>query len=127
MAKIKKIDKNTSMFAKRQKLKPEDIDELKIILLIVSSEKSNFACDVIKMHGGVVLSKQKAKGLSRYSLFTSIGAFTKDCTVVLAGARKEDVEYIMTNLTVALNLEKPGVGKAMVVDVLGYMGAKAAF
>lgn len=127
MAKVKKIDKNTSMFSKKPKLKPEDIGELKFILLITNSYNESFACDVIKMHGGVVLSRHKAKGLSRYSVFTSIGAFTKDCVVVLAQSRKEDVNYIMSNLTVALNLEKPGMGKAMVIDILGYMGAKAAF
>lgn len=110
-----------------RKLKLSEITELSIAVFIVPRENETKVCSLIEQNRGVVLSKFKGKGLSRASVLTGIGAFLDDVSVVFSMARVEEVKDLVTNVSYVLNLDKPGNGKAFVIDVDGYMGAKAPF
>ena len=57
----------------------------------------------------------------------SIGAFVSDVSVVFGMVRVEDAEKAMDEISFKLKLEMPGNGRAMIVPIDGYMGAKAPF
>ncbi|MBQ9790623.1 MAG: hypothetical protein IJW24_03410 [Clostridia bacterium] len=120
----KKIQPNK---AYSRKLKLNEIQELVMIIVVVKRENERFAVEVIKENRGIVLSRSRGKGLSRLSALNSIGAFVSDVSVVFGMVRVEDAEKAMDEISFKLKLEMPGNGRAMIVPIDGYMGAKAPF
>ena len=127
----KKSKSVSSIFSKgkqlSRKLKLSEIQELGMCLIIVKRELEPHAIDVVKDNRGIVLSRQRGKGVSRTGIMSSIGAGLTDVVVIWAMARVEEIYDLVNEIGRVLDLEKPGNGKAMVIDVDGYMGAKAPF
>ena len=121
----------TSLFKKQQefsrKLKLSEIQELSMCLIIVKRELEKHAIDVIRDNRGIVLSRSRGKGVSRRSIFSGLGAGQTDCVCIFAMARVEEIKTLIDEVARVLDLEKPGNGKAMVLEIEGYMGAKAPF
>ena len=111
----------------KRKLKLSEIQELAFVIVVIKRDNEKYAVEIIKKNNGIVLSRSRGKGVSRLSPLNSIGAFTMDVNVVFACVRVEDVQVLMEELEFKLKLEMAGNGRAMVVDVDGYMGAKAPF
>ena len=117
--KVKKV------YSRKPKL--SEINELNVMVVIVPREKEPHITEYILDNGGVILSKNRAKGVSRSNIFSGIGANETSVSVIFAIARSEDASTIITSLSDIFRLDIPGNGKAFMVDVLGYMGAKAPF
>ena len=125
----KKSKSVSSMFSKgkelSRKLKLSEIQEMGMCLIIVKRELESHALDVVKDNRGVVISRHRGKGISRTGLMSNIGAGLTDVVVIWSIARVEEIYTLAKEVGRVLDLEKPGNGKAMVIDVDGYMGAKA--
>lgn len=117
--KLKKV------YARKPKL--SEINMLNILVVVVPREKEVKASNYIVERGGVILSKNRAKGVSRSSIFSGIGANETPVSCLFAMARSEDAPELIVNLSNDFRLDIPGNGKAFLIDVLGYMGAKAPF
>lgn len=122
--------KRTSFKLKKvysRKPKLSEINMLDIIVVIVPREKESQVCDYLLDRGGVILSKNRAKGVSRSSIFSGIGANITPVSVIFSCARSEDSASVITSLSEEFRLDIPGNGKAFMINALGYMGAKAPF
>lgn len=75
----------------------------------------------------MILSKNRAKGVSRSTIFSGIGVSETPVTCLFSMARQEDAPKLIVSLSNDFRLDIPGNGKAFLIDVLGYMGAKAPF
>jgi len=117
--------KEKRVFSRKPKL--SEINMLNIIVVIVPREKESLVCNYAVDLGAVVLSKNRAKGVSRSNIFSGIGANETPVSVVFLTARSEESPMIITSLSEKFRLDIPGNGKAFMIDVLGYMGAKAPF
>ena len=124
-----KRSKKSKLFDKSKqytrKLKLSEIQEIALYLVVVKREFEQHAIDAIKDNRGTVISRSRGKGVSRTGLLSGIGAGLSDVVCIFAIARTEEIQNLALEVARVLDLEKPGVGKAMVIDVDGYMGAKA--
>ena len=110
-----------------RKLKLSEIQELSLVIVIVKRELEMMAVEVIKQNRGIVLSRARGKGISKLSALNSIGAFTNDMNVIFAMVRVEEEAQLIAEIEFKLKLEVPGNGRAIIVPIDGYMGAKAPF
>lgn len=110
-----------------RKLKLSEINELKMLVIIVPREKEQKASDYVSKRGAIVLSKNRAKGVSRANIFSGIGANDVPVSVLFVAVRSEDAPKLILELADDFRLDIPGNGKAFLIDILGYMGAKAPF
>jgi len=117
--------KEKKVYMRKPKL--SEINELKIIVIIVPRDNEAKISTYISDRGAVILSKNRAKGISRASLFSGVGANEVPVTVIFASVRSEDSENLIMKISNDFRLDIPGNGKAFIIDVLGYMGAKAPF
>ena len=117
--------KEKKVYMRKPKL--SEINELKIVVVIVPRDHEMKLATYISDRGGVILSKNRAKGISRASLFSGVGANEVPVSVIFSAVRGEDSENLITKLSNDFRLDIPGNGKAFMIDVLGYMGAKAPF
>ena len=113
------------VYARKPKL--SEINELNMMVVIVPRDKESKITEYIHLRGGIIMSKNRAKGVSRASLFSGIGANHVPVTVIFSALRSEDAPGIITKLSEDFRFDIPGNGKAFLIDVLGYMGAKAPF
>ena len=111
----------------RRKLKLNEINNLNMIVVVVPREKGDKVVEYIENNGGVIISKNRAKGISRASIFSGIGMNEVQVSVIFSMARSEDAEKLIFKTSEKFRLDIPGNGKAFMIDVLGYMGAKAPF
>ena len=110
-----------------RKLKLSEINNLSMLVVIVPREKESEVSEYIALRGGIILSKNRAKGVSRATIFSGVGASVVPVSVLFTAARSEDAPQIITSLSEHFRLDIPGNGKAFMIDILGYMGAKAPF
>lgn len=102
--------------------KLEEIDMVKFMTFVVMPELEERVKLRIGSLGGRVLSVHRALGVSG----TSILAFNEEVPqfVIFATARSEDAQNILLAIATEFNFQLPKTGKAWLIDVEGYMGAK---
>lgn len=102
--------------------KLEDIDLVKFMTFVVTPELEEGVKIRIGSLGGRVLSVHRATGISG----RSIVAFNEEVPqfVIFATARSEDAQNILLAIATEFNFQLSQTGKAWLVDVEGYMGAK---
>lgn len=123
---MKKKDKKKYVIVS-QRLHPNQINELSICCFVVPEQKLDDLLNFIVNNGGRVLSAVQACGVSRLSFAESFIGFTYDDYCVFAVCQKEITDIFMLNISKQFNFKQKGNGKAFVLDVLGYMGAKGPF
>jgi len=120
-------DKNKKKYViVSQKLHPSQINELAMCCFVIKSHKLDDLLSFIVNNGGRVVSAVKANGVSRNTFIESFNGYL-DCYFVMAMCQQEITEVFMRNICIEFELDKKGNGKAFVIDVLGYMGAKGPF
>ena len=110
-----------------QKLYPTQISELSICCFLVKSQNLDDILSFIVNNGGRVVSAVLCSGVSRNLLINSISGYSNDSYFVVAICQKEITDIFMLNICREFDFNKKGRGKAFVLDVLGYMGAKGPF
>lgn len=110
-----------------QKLYPTQINELSICCFIVKSDRLDDILSFIVNNGGRVVSACLCSGISRNLIINSISGYKNDSYFVMAICQKEITDIFMLNICREYDFNKKGGGKAFVLDVLGYMGAKGPF
>ena len=125
MMKKKKNDKKYVIVS--QKLYPSQINELSICCFVVKSQNLDDILSFIVNNGGRVVSAVLCSGVSRNLLINSISGYSNDSYFVVAICQKEITDIFMLNICREFDFNKKGRGKAFVLDVLGYMGAKGPF
>ena len=112
---------------KKSRPKLSEINELSMSVFIVKRKDEEKLSKRLKTLGSQVLSITRGIGVSRNSIFESLKIGTDDISVFFAMSRVEDVRDIMKTITEEFDLTIPGNGKGFVVDIDGYLGAKAKF
>lgn len=125
MMKKKKNDKKYVIVS--QKLYPSQINELSICCFVIKSQNLDDILSFIVNNGGRVVSAVLCSGVSRNLLINSISGYSNDSYFVVAICQKEITDIFMLNICREFDFNKKGRGKAFVLDVLGYMGAKGPF
>lgn len=122
-----KDKKNKKYVIVSQKLYPSQISELSMCCFIVKNDKLDDLLSFIVNNGGRVVSATMCSGISRSILLNSINGNSNDSHFVLAMCQKEITDIFMINICREFNINSKGNGKAFVLDILGYMGAKGPF
>ena len=121
-------DKNKKKYViVSQRLHPNQINELSMCCFIVKENKLDDLLNFIVNNGGRVVSAVQSCGISRNSLIESMGGYVYDNYTVFAMCQKEITDIFMLNICKEFKFNIKGKGKAFVIDVLGYMGAKGPF
>lgn len=110
-----------------QKLYPSQINELSLCCFIIKKEKYKDLKTFIKNNGGRVVSAIPGSGISRSEIVQTIEGFVENFYFVVSMCQKEITDIFMQSIVRQFELNKTGNGKAFVLDVLGYMGAKGPF
>ena len=110
-----------------QKLYPSQINELSICCFVIKSQNLDDILSFIVNNGGRVVSAVLCSGVSRNLLINSLSGYSNDSYFVVATCQKEITDIFMLNICREFDFNKKGRGKAFVLDVLGYMGAKGPF
>lgn len=122
-----KKDKKKKYVIVSQKLYPTQINELSICCFVVKSERVDDILSFIVNNGGRVVSAVMCSGVSRNIILNSISGYSNESYFVVAICQKEITDIFMLNICREFDFNKKGNGKAFVLDVLGYMGAKGPF
>ena len=110
-----------------QKLYPSQINELSICCFIISQELFDDFEEFVVNNGGRIVSSIQCSGVSRSAIATAFSGNSLDKYFVMAMCQKEIVDVFMLSICQEFKLSQKGNGKAFVLDVLGYMGAKGPF
>ena len=109
------------------KFKLEDIDELKMLLIIAKLSLEDAIIERLENLGGIVLLREVGEGIGKNMSLEMLGLNNNPCIVILGTARKEDADNILVAIDSEVNFSAPGVGLGLTLDVEGYMGAKGLF
>ncbi len=110
-----------------QKLYPNQISELALCCFIIRREKIDRLHEFIASNGGRVISAIPSKGVSRSTIFDALTSEYYETYTVLCVCQQEIADIFMLNICREFKFNKKGKGKAFVIDILGYMGAKGVF
>lgn len=110
-----------------QKLYPSQINELALCCFIIRRDFLDELHEFVVNNGGRIISAIDSKGISRGSFLEHFSGETFETYTVLCMCQKEIVDIFMINICREFQFNKKGKGKAFVVDILGYMGAKGSF
>ena len=110
-----------------KKLKLSEINELSMAVFIIQREKENALKKRIIELGSKILSITWGTGISRSTVFESLKVGTEDMSVFFVMSRVEDVRELMQTISEEFSLTVPGNGKGFIIDIDGYLGAKAPF
>ena len=110
-----------------QRFHPNQIGELSMFCVVVKENKLDDWFEFIVNNGGRVISAIPCAGVSRNSFDTLVDGYKKEFYFVQSICQKEIVDILMLNLCRHFEFYKKNTGKAFVIDVLGYMGAKGPF
>ena len=106
---------------------PTQIEELSMFCVIIKQNKLDDVFSFIVDNGGRVISAIPAYGVGKNTIVDFVSGNSNDSYVVLSMCQKEIVDILMLNLCRKFEFNKSNTGKAFVIDVLGYMGAKGPF
>lgn len=104
--------------------KLSEINELSLLMLICKPKMEHDIKMRLGFCGGRVLLSLPAKGVSRKPILEILGVISVDMQVIFSVVRREDASSIMEKIGTEFELSKPGNGKAFLIDVDGYLGAK---
>lgn len=121
-----KNKKSVQSEPERRKPKLSEIDELGMAVFICKTSKENELKDYVTELGGVVLSSMRARGLSRNAVAVAFGAYT-EMNVIFVTCQQEISRQLIYDVSQKFKFSQAGNGKGFLIDVDGYMGAKAAF
>lgn len=110
-----------------QKIYPNQITELALCCFIIKKDKLDQLNKFVVNNGGRVISAVVSRGISRASIFDSLSGECYETYTVLCICQQEIADIFMLNVCREFKLNKKGNGKAFVIDILGYMGAKGPF
>ena len=110
-----------------QRLYPAQINELSLCCFIIKRDKLDDLHQFIVNNGGRVVSAIASKGVSRATYFDVLNGEEYETYTVLCICQKEIADILILNVCRQFKFNKRGNGKAFIVDVLGYMGAKGPF
>ena len=120
-------NKNKKLVIVPQKLYPNQINELAMCCFIIRRDLLDELHQFIINNGGRIISAAASKGVSRSTIFDAVNDNSYETYTVFAMCQKEIVDIFMLNICREFKFHKKGRGKAFVLDVLGYMGAKGPF
>ena len=110
-----------------QRLYPNQINELALCCLIIRRDWLDELHEFVVNNGGRVISALASKGVSRGNFLDQFSGEAFETYTVLCTCQKEIADIFMLNICREFGFNKKGKGKAFVVDILGYMGAKGPF
>ncbi len=110
-----------------QKMYPSQINELSICCFFIKSQKLDDLLSFIVNNGGRVVSAVASTGVSKNAVVDFFDGYNTNGFFVIAMCQKEIADIFMRNVCRELEFNKKGNGKAFMLDVLGYMGAKGPF
>ena len=110
-----------------QKLSPNQIGELAMCCFIIKKDLLDQLHQFVVNNGGRILSAISSKGISRGDFLEMINGEAFETYTVLCTCQKEIADIFMINICREFKFNKRGHGKAFVIDILGYMGAKGPF
>lgn len=110
-----------------QRLYPVQINELAMCCFIIKKDKLDDLHKFVVNNGGRVISAISSKGVSRASYFEVLNGETYETYTVLCMCQKEIADIFMLNVCREFKISDRGQGKAFMIDILGYMGAKGPF
>ena len=110
-----------------QRFHPNQIGELSMFCVSIKENKLDELFEFIVNNGGRVITAIPCAGVSRNSLDTIVDGYKKEFYFVQAVCQKEIVDILMLSLCREFKMYEKGNGKAFVIDILGYMGAKGPF
>ena len=122
-----KNKKNKKYVIVSQRLHPTQINELSMCCFVIPENILDEVLSFIVNNGGRVVSAVQCCGISRHSFSESFHGYTYDDYCVFAVCQKEITDIFMFNVCKNFNFHEKGNGKAFVLDILGYMGAKGPF
>lgn len=93
----------------------------------IKQNKLDDLLSFIVNNGGRVVSAVASTGVSKNAVIDFFDGYNPNGFFVLAMCQKEIADIFMLNICRELEFTKHGNGKAFIVDVLGYMGAKGPF
>ncbi len=120
-------EKRIKELNKMQKFKIDDIDELKMILIIAKLSLEDAIISRLENLGGRVLLREVGEGIGKNMSLELLGINNTPYIVIFAVARKEDADNIVVAIDSEVNFSAPGVGLGLTLDIEGYMGAKGLF
>lgn len=110
-----------------QRFHPSQVGEMSMFCVSIKKNKLDDLFEFIVNNGGRVISAIPCAGVSHSSIDTVIDGYKKDFYLVVAMCQIEIIDVLMLSLCREFEINKKGNGKAFVIDVLGYMGAKGPF
>lgn len=110
-----------------QRLYPNQINELALCCFIIRRDWLDELHEFVVNNGGRVISALASKGVPRGKFLDQFSGEAFETYTVLCTCQKEIVDIFMLNICREFGFNKKGKGKAFVVDILGYMGAKGLF
>ena len=110
-----------------QRFHPNQIGELSMFCVSIKENKLDELFEFIVNNGGRVISAIPCAGVSQNSFDTLVDGYKKEFYFVQSVCQKEIVDILMLSLCREFKLNEKGNGKAFVIDILGYMGAKGPF
>lgn len=122
-----KINTKNKKVIVSQKLYPTQINELALCCFIIKRDLLDELHEFVVNNGGRVVSAIPSRGVSRTKFFDMLSGDTYETYTVLCMCQKEIADIFMINICREFKFNKKGKGKAFVVDILGYMGAKGPF
>ena len=123
-----KKDKNKKKYViVSQRLYPTQINELSLCCFLIDKSKLDDLFAFIVNNGGRVLSAVQCVGVSRSEIIQVFDGFVANKYFIFAMCQKEITDIFMLNVVKEFELNKNSNGKAFVIDILGYLGAKGPF
>lgn len=120
-------DKKKKKVIVSQKLYPSQINELSICCFVIKADILDEFEEFIQNNGGRIISSVSCSGVSRNGLINAIEGYNNNNYFVMTMCQKEITDVFMLAVCEEFEIYKKGKGKAFVLDVLGYMGAKGPF
>ena len=110
-----------------QQFHPTQISEMSMFCVVISENKLDELFEFVVNNGGRVISAVPCHGVSKNSFDKLVDGFINDEYFVISMCQKEIIDILMISLCREFKMNKSGNGKAFVIDILGYMGAKGPF
>ena len=122
-----KIKKSKKYVIVPQQFHPNQIGEMSMFCVVIKENKLDELFEFIVDNGGRVISAIPCHGVPKNSFDKLVDGFVNNEYMVISMCQKEIVDILMISLCREFKFYKKGNGKAFVIDVLGYMGAKGPF
>lgn len=110
-----------------QKLHPTQIGDMSMFCVAIKEPKLDELFEFIVNNGGRVISAIPCHGVSKNSFENLVDGFVNNEYLVISMCQKEIIDVLMISLCREFKFNRKGNGKAFVIDILGYMGAKGPF